>query len=46
MAALGVGAQFGVLLPYSRTHESANEIGKQYARLFEMRSHALAVVIL
>ncbi len=31
LAALGVGAQFGVLLPYSRTHESeADEIGLRF----------------
>jgi predicted Zn-dependent protease len=32
MAALGLGAQVGVLLPYSRTHESeADEIGLRFA---------------
>lgn len=31
MAALGLGAQFGVMLPYSRLHESeADEIGLKY----------------
>ncbi|MCA1767774.1 MAG: M48 family metalloprotease, partial [Idiomarina sp.] len=31
MAALGVGAQVGILLPYSRTHESeSDELGLQY----------------
>jgi predicted Zn-dependent protease len=31
MGALGLGAQFGVLLPYSRTHESeADDIGLDY----------------
>ena len=31
MAALGIGAQVGVLLPYSRTHESeSDELGLEY----------------
>ncbi len=31
MAALGVGAQVGILLPYSRTHESeSDELGMEY----------------
>ncbi len=52
MAALGVGAQYGVLLPYSRTHESeADQIGldlmaksgfdpRQSVRLWQKMSQA------